>query len=424
MSDKKGLGFWGASAIGIGGMVGGGIFAVLGLSVQLAKGGAPAAFAVAGVVALFTAYSYARLSVTFPSQGGTVSFLDRAFGSGVMTGSANVLLWISYVVMLALYAFAFGSYGSTLLPGGVTPLSQHLLMSGSLVLMTLLNLFSAKIVGEAEDVVVGIKIAILLLFIVVGLWGVDGARVMPSNWAPPLELVAGGMIIFVAYEGFELIANASEDVRDPARTLPRVFFFSVSFVLVLYVLVSLVAVGTLSLGEIADARDYALAAAAGPFLGDKGRLLVAVAAVLSTASAINATLYGAARLSYIIAKDGELPEELERKVWNRPLEGLVITMVLALFLANLVDLSSMSTMGSAGFLLIFAGVNAANAKLANETGSRRWISVLGAVLCLVALLVLLGQTWTTSPWRLTILGGMVASAFLMEGGYRLAACRR
>ncbi|HKJ02673.1 MAG TPA: APC family permease, partial [Longimicrobiales bacterium] len=371
-----------------------------------------------------TAYSYARLSVTYPSQGGTVSFLDRAFGSGLMTGSANVLLWISYIVMLALYAYAFGSYGATLLPGGPTPFRHHLLLSAALVLMALLNLLSAKVVGEAEDVVVGIKIAILFVFIGVGVWGIDTARVAPSAWAPPLQLVAGGMIIFLAYEGFELIANASEDVRDPARTLPRVFFFSVSFVLVLYVLVALVAVGTLSLGEIADARDYALAAAARPFLGDKGRVLVAVAAVLSTASAINATLYGAARLSYIIAKDGELPGELERKVWNRPLEGLVITTVAALLLANLVNLSSISVMGSAGFLLIFAGVNAANARLADETGSRRWISVVGAVLCLAALLVLLAQTWTTSPWRLAILGGMAALAVAIEGGYRLLGRRR
>lgn len=89
-------------------MVGGGIFAVLGLSVELAKGGAPVAFLIAGIVALVTSYSYARLSVTYPSQGGTVAFLDRAFGPGLLTGSANILLWISYIVMLSLYSYAFG----------------------------------------------------------------------------------------------------------------------------------------------------------------------------------------------------------------------------------------------------------------------------------------------------------------------------
>lgn len=106
------IGYWEATAIGVGGMVGGGIFAVLGLSVDLTHGGAPAAFLIAGIVALVTSYSYARLSVAFPSQGGTVAFLDRAFGPGLLTGSMNILLWISYIVMLSLYAYAFGSYGT------------------------------------------------------------------------------------------------------------------------------------------------------------------------------------------------------------------------------------------------------------------------------------------------------------------------
>ena len=117
-SEDK-LGLWAVVAIGVGGMVGGGIFAVLGLAVQLAHGGTPEAFALAGVVALLTTYSYAKLSVAYPSRGGTVTFLDRVFGAGMFTGSLNVLLWLSYVVMLSLYAFAFGSYGATFLPRAV-----------------------------------------------------------------------------------------------------------------------------------------------------------------------------------------------------------------------------------------------------------------------------------------------------------------
>jgi len=111
------LGLWPMVAIGIGGMVGGGIFAVLGLAVQMARGGTPLAFALAGMVALLTAYSYAKLSVAFSSRGGTVRFPDRAFGAGFFTGSLSVLLWLSYVVMLSLYALAFGIYGATILRG-------------------------------------------------------------------------------------------------------------------------------------------------------------------------------------------------------------------------------------------------------------------------------------------------------------------
>jgi len=423
-SESGQVGYLEATAIGIGGMVGGGIFAVLGLSVDLAHGGAPVAFLIAGVIALVTAYSYARLSVALPSQGGTVAFLDRAYGPGLLTGSANILLWISYMVMLSLYAYAFGSYGASLFAPEWHGLLKHVLISASVVGITGLNLLSARLIGKAEDWVVLIKLAILVLFIVVGMQGVDGARLVISEWSPPLQLVAGGMIIFLAYEGFELIANTARDVRNPATTLPRAYYSAVGFVIVLYVLVAVVAVGNLSLDRIVAARDYALAEAATPFLGQAGFTLIAIAAMLSTASAINATLYGAARLSYIIAKDGELPAVLEHKLWNRPIEGLMITAAATLLIANLVDLSSLSTMGSAGFLLIFAAVNGANVKLSGETHSRRWLSLLGVVLCIAALITLLWQTALTSPGQIWILVAMITLAFTTELTFRLTSGRK
>ena len=421
--DTRKVGYWEATTIGIGGMVGGGIFAVLGLSVDLAHGGAPLAFLIAGVVALVTAYSYTRLSVTFPSQGGTVVFLDRAFGPGLFTGSANILLWISYMVMLSLYAYAFGSYGASLLPADLQVAGKHVLISASVIVITVLNLFSARLIGEAEDAIVLVKLLILGVFIAAGIGGVDTARLAVSAWSPPLHLVAGGMIIFLAYEGFELIANTAGDVRDPARTLPRAFYSAVIFVIVLYVLVAVVTVGTLPVEKLVAARDYALAEAAKPFLGQACFTLIAVAALLSTASAINATTYGAARLSYMIAKDGELPAVLERKLWNKPVEGLLITSGVTLLVANLVDLSSLSTMGSAGFLVIFAAVNAANARLANNTGSRRWLSLAGVALCLGALATLLWQTAQSAPGRIWILAGMIAAAFTIELSFRLISGR-
>ncbi len=288
-------------------MVGGGIFAVLGLAVALAGGGTPLAFVLGGLIALVTTYSYARLSVTFPSQGGTVKFIDQAFGGNFFTGSLNTLLWLSYVVMLALYAFAFGGYGATFLPDGWQGWGKPAVIALAILLPAALNLLSADIVGKAETYVVITKVALLTLFVGIGSIGIDTRRLAPDTWASPVQLLAGGMIIFVAYEGFELIANTAQDVRDYKRVLPRAYFAAVGFVIVLYFLVSLVTVGNLSLDQIAKAKDYALAAAARPFLGDFGFRLIAVTALLSTFSAINATLYGSARLSFTIAKEGELP---------------------------------------------------------------------------------------------------------------------
>ena len=422
-SEQDKIGFWEVTAIGVGGMVGGGIFAVLGLSVDLTHGAAPLAFLLAGSVALVTAYSYTRLSVALPSQGGTAAFLDHAFGPGLLTGSINILLWISYIVMLSLYAYAFGSYGASLFPQQSHEFWKHLLIISAILGITGLNLLSAKLIGEAEDWIVLIKLLILMLFIAVGIWGIDGARLSPANWPDGIHIVAGGMIIFLAYEGFELIANSAQDVRAPARTLPRAYYTAVGFVILLYVLIAMVTVGTLPAEKIAAARDYALAEAARPFLGQGGFLLIAIAALLSTASAINATLYGSARLSYVIAKDGELPAVLEKKLWREPIEGLLITSLATLVIANLFDISSMSTMGSAGFLLIFAAVNAANAKLAPSTGSRRWISLLGVMLCLGALTSLLWQSYQDSPVQWLIPFAMLGLAFSIELSFRVFSNR-
>lgn len=422
-ASQKKIDYWGVVAIGVGGMVGGGIFAVLGLAVQFARGGTPVAFALAGLVALLTTYSYAKLSIACPTGGGTVSFLDHAFGPGLLTGSLNILLWLSYMVMLSLYAYAFGSYGAAFLPEAMQPLWKHLLLSLSLVAITGLNMLGADLIAKAESWIVGLKVAILLLFVGMGLQGVRGDRLAPSTWSPPLQVMAGGMIIFLAYEGFELIANAAQDVRRPRQTLPRAYYSAVLLVISLYVLVAVVTVGNLPLSEIAAAKDYALAEAARPFMGDAGFTLIAAAALLSTASAINATLYGAGRLSYAIAKDGELPAVLEKKVWNRPVEGVLITSGITLLVANLFDLSSISTMGSAGFLLIFAAVNGANARLARQTHSRGWISVIGMIACLGALGALLWQTMLTASDQLWVLATMVGSALVIEAGYRLLTGR-
>jgi len=191
----------------------------------------------------------------------------------------------------------------------------------------------------------------------------------------------------------------------------------VGFVIVLYVLVSMVTAGNLSISQIVAAKDYALAEAAKPFLGATGYTLIAIAALLSTGSAINATLYGAARISYIIAKDGELPALLEHKIWNRPVEGLLITSVLTLLASNFLDLSSISLMGSAGFLIIFAFVNAANVRLHRKTNSRIWISAIGAIASVTAFVALVWRISESMPSKLWLLGVMLTAAFSIEAIY-------
>ncbi len=416
--DHK-LGFLAVTAIGVGGMVGGGIFAVLGLAVKLARGSTPLAFAVGGAIALITGFSYARLAVRYPSRGGTVVFLDRVFGVNLITGSLNSLLWASYVVMLALYAFAFGSYGATFGGSGEHAILRHVLITAAIVGPAVLNMFNAELIGRVETYIVVVKITVLVGFIAIGSTGVDSARLAPATWSPLSQIVAGGMIIFVAYEGFELIVNSAEDVRD-ATIVPRALYAAIGGVVLLYVLISAVAVGSLPVPKIIEAEEYALAAAAQPVLGHAGFIAISVAALLSTLSAINATLYGSARLSYTIAKEGELPEFLEHKVWRKPIEGLLITAALALLLANLGDLSSISTMGSAGFLLIFAAVNAANARRGDEKTPARVVSAIACLACAGALVALVVYSAREAPSSLWLLAALLGVPVLGEVIFRAA----
>ncbi|AEA46193.1 amino acid permease [Archaeoglobus veneficus] len=420
---RKKIGFWEAFSIGVGGMIGGGIFAVLGLSIQLSKSAAPIAFLLAGLIALTTAYSYARLSVRYPSEGGTIEFIVRAYGTGLLSGTLNVLLLASYIVMISLYAYAFGSYGANVLDFTNPIITKHLLTTFAIVLFTSINALGAVISGKTEDLLVAFKLAVLLIVAGAGMAFVDAARLSPSNWADPVSIVAGGMIIFLAYEGFELIANTGSDVEDPS-ILPKAFYAAVLLVIAIYVMIAVVTVGNLPYDVIIKARDYALAAAAEPPLGEIGFWLVTFAALASTSSAINATLYGTARASYMVAKYGQLPKAVEKPLWKEAYEGLLIISILSLLFANTASLESISTAGSSGFLLIFLFVNIAALKLRDSVKLNPVVPAAGATLTFVALVTLTYRMAETDVKNLMVFYTMIVASFLIEASYRTVTGRK
>ncbi len=394
----KKIGFWEAFSIGVGGMVGGGIFAVLGLTIDLAKGAAPIAFFIAGLIALITAYSYAKLSIRFPSEGGTIEFIVQAFGNNLFSSSINNLLLMSYVVMLSLYAFAFGSYGSALITGHEIAWLHKLLAASVILFFVVINLFGAYLTGKTEDIMVFVKVAILLFFIVVGLKTFHGEQLKPEYWTSPISIITGGLIIFLAYEGFELIANAAKDVEDP-KVLPKAFYASVIFVIFLYVSIAIVTLGNVSFEVAKKASDYVLAIAAKPSLGEFGFVLIGIAALLSTASAINATIYGAGRVGYLVAKLGEIPKNFEEKIKNG-YEGMIIIGLLGVIFAISFNVENISVAGSLGFLIVFSLVNLANFKLYKETNSNRIIPLIGFLLTSVSAVILVGYNFVHNPSNL------------------------
>jgi amino acid transporter len=413
MSKRK-IGFLEAFSIGVGGMVGGGIFAVLGLTIDLAKGAAPIAFLIAGFIALLTAYSYVKLSLRYPSEGGSIEFIVQAYGNGLFSSIINNLLLFSYVIMLALYAYAFGSYGSALFTGGEKIEWLHKLLAAAVIItFMLINLLGAFLTGKAEDILVLLKIAILVVFAAAGSFSIDFSHMAPDKWMPLPSVITGGLIIFLAYEGFELIANTARDVKEPQKTLPRAYYASVIFVIFLYVWIAVVTVGNLTFEEAKVAQDYVLAKAAEPFFGHIGFIIIAIAALLSTASAINATLYGSGRVSYLIAKYGQLPKKFEERVKNG-YEGMIIIALLAIIFATSFNVDNISVAGSIGFLIVFTLVNYANFKLYKETKANRFIAALGALLGFIATIVLIGYNLLYSPKSLVTSAIVLVSVIIFN----------
>lgn len=421
---KKKIGLTAAIAIGIGGMVGGGIFAVLGLAVSLSKGGAPLAFLIAGIIALITSYSYIKLSLAYRSSGGTVEFINQGFGETVFSGGINNLLWVSYIIMLALYASAFGSYGTNLIHIAGKSIDFHIYATAVILISTFINYYSIKVVGATESYAVSIKLIILLGFVAIGGYGLLNNphvnQLALGNWENPIKLLTGGMVIFVAYEGFELIANAAPNIINPLKNIPRAFYYSVILVILLYIGIAVVTVGSLAFSQIAAAQDYVLAEAARPMLGNAGFIIIAIAALLSTFSAINATLYGGSRVSRNIAQDDELPHQLTAKLWNKPI-GLAITTVAALIASNFLKLESISTAGSIGFLIIFAVVDLTAWKLAKNIKARKTWPIIGFILSTMSMLILVIQQYTANRTGVLVELGLIIICLTMEFIYKKSA---
>jgi len=412
----RNIGVFGAISIGVGGMVGGGIFAVLGEAVSLAHSATTYAFLVAGIVALLTSYSYAKLSVAYQSRGGTVSFIDNAFGHNLLSGSANLMLWLSYLVTISLYAVAFSSYGVTFFEDQ-TALLKHTLISLAILLPAIINLISASFVSKSETIIVLIKVVLLIIIILSGASYVDTTRLVVPATFEPLSVVVAGMIIFVAYEGFELIANAAEEIKNPEKNLPYAFYGSVVFVIILYVLISIISVGTVPEKELLAAKDYALAIAAKPALGQLGFTIVSIAALLATFSAINATIYGNARLGYIVAIEGELPKLLTKERGEIPFMGIITILFFSLILANSINLDAIAIIGSASFLLIFFIVNISAFKLRKKIQANSFIVLLSSTLTLSALVTLLYHTYSSNFKAIVVFSLFILVSLLFEYFY-------
>ncbi len=404
-------------ALGVGGMVGGGIFSVLGLSVSLSGHAAPIAFILGGIIAVLTGLSYAHLGLAFRSDGGSFTYLEHAFKNRNIAGIGGWLLVVGYIGTMALYAYTFGVYGAAMLgadeAGGVL---HHALETLVLLVFLGVNLYGVRATGTTEDILVLIKVLILGIFGFIGVFHMASARLLPFFNKGFLGVLMGAALIFVAYEGFELIPNAVNEMEDPERNLPRGILYSILITTFIYVMVALVAVGNLSEDQIIKYKEYALAVAAKPFLGEIGFLLIGLGALLSTSSAINATLFGTARLAKVMAEEDELPKAFSYTARTRPVPwvSLVVISALTLVFVNIADLTIISSFASSTFLLIFAAVNAAAYRLRQRIHMAGWIPATGVVATLLSWVVLMTYLGKHDPQGLLSIGLFYLSVIVLE----------
>lgn len=401
------LSLFDACAMAVGGMVGGGIFAVLGTAAGQAGNAAFLAFGAAGLLALVTGLSYARLTVDFDEPGGSFSYVEHIVGPGT-AGTVSWFLLLGYLFTVSLYAFTFGAYTARLL--GLGDAAGPWLGVGAIVLLTGLNLVGVRESGVAEDVLVVGKMVVLAAVAGVGFLAVEPDEALPVLESGPGSAVAAAALVFVAYEGFQLLTYDYADLRDHRRNLPRAVWISIPVVTVTYMVIAFVTTGSLPDDVIARHGETVLASVARPVLGRAGLVAVLAAAVLSTASAINATLFASSRLAGRVADDGELPRALTR--WTR---GGVPVVFLALMAAGAAavelagSLERITTFSSLVFLVVFAVVNASALAHRTWSGWARLLPSLGLVGCLAAAVVLTAHTWRTDPASLRLVGGIAVA---------------
>ncbi len=363
--------------MGVGAMVGAGIFALLGQAGAIAGTAVYISFLIGGAIALLSGYSLGRLGARYPAAGGMVEYLVQGFGPGIFSGAMSLMMFAAALVSISLVARTFGVYAFSLTPVGSPPVLTDVFTAGVILFFVLLNLNGARGSARVESIIVFVKVAALGSFAVAALFFADFERLSPVNYPPVQDIFYSLAITFFAYEGFRVITNAAEDMAEPAKTLPRAMITAILLVIVLYVMVAVAVYGNLPTDEVVKAKDYALAEAARPAFGDLGFRIMAAAALLSTASAINAALYAVTNVTYQLAKLGKLPTAFGKPIAHSR-EGLVISGGVIVLLSIMFNLGEIAAIGSISILAVHCITHVGHLRLIKQTGANRLL-VLAAI---------------------------------------------
>jgi amino acid transporter/nucleotide-binding universal stress UspA family protein len=376
---SRDLGFFDITMIGVGAMIGAGIFVLTGVAAQEAGPALILAFLLNGIVTTFTAMSYAELGSAFPEAGGGYLWVKEGLGgaNGFLSGWMS---WFAHAVAGSLYGLGFGHFAVKMWNLAGIPLlgiSEGMWVLGFTTLIiaffTTVNYRGASETGMVGNVVTIAKVIILGLFVIFGLI----ALAQVDNWSQRfsedfLPNGSGGVLIamgltFIAFEGYEIIAQSGEEVVDPKRNIPRAIFVAISIVVVIYIAVAFVSIGAIDPPDgllphefLGEKKETAIVEAAGQFM-PAGMVLLLISGLASTMSALNATTYSSSRVSFAMGRDHNLPNVFARihPVRHTPHLAVILSGLFMVTMAWLLPIEDVAASADIMFLLLFLQVNLA-----------------------------------------------------------------
>ena len=407
---NKALGVPELIAIALGGMVGGGIFTILGLSVSMIGVYTPLAIILGGVLATLAAYSYIKLAVYYKDEGATYSFYKKTFPRYPF--AASLIGWwvvFGYISTLALYAYTFASYAISGFAFADSEYLRKIVAGGVILIFTLINIWSVKGMGKIEDIMVYAKLVILAIisFVLINNSQTTLPVLLENNTDTNfISIMVVASITFVAYEGFQLVIHAVNEMENPEKNIPKAIYSSIFIAVLIYVVISLGAILAIPFQDIVQNKEYALAAGAGKVLGHWGSDLVILGALLATSSAISGTLFGASRLMSVIANDGYLPKPLIKKTNNIPVYAIVTMALLAFLLVVMGGLELILEFGSITFLLVSLLMAFANFKIRKLTNSSSIMTILAILGLMFGAILIFYYEFNNKLQQMFIIGGL------------------
>jgi amino acid transporter len=419
------LGFKELVAIAVGGMVGGGIFTILGISVSIVGFLAPFAIALGGIIAFFAAYSYVKLGVYYKDEGATYAFFKRTYPDSHI--AASFIGWYTifgYISTLALYAYTFSSYGISGSEFANNDFVRKGVAIGIIWVFAGINLWSVRGMGRLEDLMVYTKLIILLIISIVLIYfGETDLHTFSQTLMKDMEqssiinILIVASVTFVAYEGFQLVINAVNDMKDPEINIPRAIYTAVILVALIYFIIAMGAVLAIPTEDLIRNKEYALASGAEDIMGHWGRDLVIIGAVLATSSAISGTMFGSSHQMARIADDGYLPKWLRKRRVTIPFNAIIAMALTASLLILVGGLQLILEFGSITFLLVSLLMAIANFKIRKKTNSSTVFTLIAIGGLLTGTVFILTYEYNTKPEQLLFIVGLYLMLTLGALGY-------